>query len=336
MGSFRRFLITLLLAGAITLPIVVVIDFFWKQKDGYADHLLKTFNNTPRDVLYLGDSTIKFTGDRDQDRRGIDDFFKQQSGLTVCTIASPGFSPLMYALYVRLLTITRTRPRLVVMPLNLRSFSESGARRPAATFPLKQIDIRYRVSGQFDWYQYIQYRFLGQEERQGVIWSKRSVQYGNLYPATNREIMDGMRIDENIDYAPERELFYGNRLPLGFRYHYMMEIKPDDQLVLKVGETIDFLKALGIPTLVYLTPINCRDGEHYVGTEFTDRVSRNIEVIKNAVRHHGATVIDLSTELPASYFVHKKNVFEHLNTDGRRFVGEHVAEAAKVLLSTGR
>jgi hypothetical protein len=112
----------------------------------------------------------------------------------------------------------------------------------------------------------------------------------------------------------------------------MMHIDSGDPMLGHIEETLDHLKKLGIPVLLYLTPINVQDGERYVGAEFSEKVYRNISVIKGRIAAHGETVIDLSRALDPSCFVHKRDVFEHLNTNGREFVAQQVTEASLELL----
>jgi hypothetical protein len=332
MKSFKTFFIACILIGSIALPMAVAIDFFWKRTDKHADLLMKEFNSRPIDVLFFGDSTIRFTGERDINRDGIDTFFQQRSGLSICAIASQGFSAILYSQYVRLLDATKYRPKLVIIPINLRVFSDSVAKRPSSSFPLRQIYTRYRASGVFAWRDYLQYRFLGLEDRLNNNWRDQPVMHGTVNLGTNSQILAASRIDEWLDYAPEREQRYARQLGIKFRYHYMMHIDSKDQMLGYLEDTLDHLKKLGIPVLLYLTPINVQDGERYVGTEFSEQVYRNVSVIKGRIVAHGETVIDLSRSLDPSFFIHKRDVFEHLNTGGREFVAQQVAQVALELL----
>lgn len=332
MQTFRRFFITLILVGIVTLPAAVIIDFFWKQRDLSTDFLMEGFNSTPLDVLYFGDSTIRFYGERDVNRAGIDEFFREWSGLSVLTVANPGYSAILYSQYVRLLAKTRYKPKLVVIPVNLRGFSDSASKRPSVSFPLRQIYIKFRADGVLEWFKYLQYRFLGLEDRQNDEWNNKPVIHGSMNLGTNRQILDSSRINDFIDYAPEREPRYARQLSIKFRYHYMMDVGPNDPVLRHIDDTIGYLKKLGIPVIVYLTPINFQDGQRYAGTDFTDQVTRNFTVIRQRIESNGVRVLDLSCSLDPSNFIHKQDVFEHLNYNGRQFVAQQVAKTALELL----
>lgn len=332
MSGYRRYFIFVLVGLAFGLPVIACVDFFCKQKDRYTDSILTTFNKGPSDVLWFGDSTIRFTGDRDKDKTGIDQFFGARSKLSVCTIASPGFSAQIFSQYVRLLAITRFKPRLVVITVNLRSFSDSLAKRPSVSFPLRRIYTDYRASKVFAWRDYLDYRFLGREDRLTDVWNRSPVVRDGVIIGTNRQVMDAGRIDELLDYAPEREKLFSKQLALKFRYHYLMDVNDNDTMVARLKETGTYLGKLGIPVLLYATPINMQDGEGYVGTGFRAKVENNLAQIASGTAAPNVTFLDLHSLLESTRFVHKKDVFEHLDTEGRKTVGERVADEALKLI----
>lgn len=331
MPSFRRFFLVLLVVGAVTLPVVTVIDFFWKQKDPFTESLLRTFNSRPVDVLYFGDSSVLLHGSRDTNTAGIDLLFQAKTGYRVCSIASPGYSAVLYSEYLHLLDKTRYQPRLVIIPVNLRSFTGSSVRRPALNFPLRQIYIRYRSTGKLELLSYLEYRFLGLEERLTENWKAMPVLYDGQNLGTHRSIQEESRIPELLDYSPEREPLYARQLGLKFRYHYMAPLDADDAMFSYLDETIRYLKGRGIPVLFYLTPINAQDGRKYVGESFTRRIEKNMAAISQFMNARGVGFLNLATSLDASYFVDKRDVYEHLNFKGRDFVADSVAKTAQTL-----
>lgn len=323
----------LLTVGVLTLPLVVTIDFFVKQKDQYTEALLQTFNKQQIDVLYFGDSSIRFAGSRDTNKTGIDLLFQAKSGLTVCTIANPGFSAVIYSEYVRLLDKTKYKPKLVIIPINLRSFTGSSIRRPALNFPLKQIYIRYKRSGQIELSDYLKYRFLGLEEQLTENWKKQQVLLDGKSLGTHNYIRGKSLIADSLDYAPKREYLYAEKLALKFKYHYMTQIRPDDAMLTYLDEIINYFRGKGIPILFYLTPINFQDGKKYVGEAFKIRTEENIVTIENFMKSKNIKFLNLATSLAPSAFIDKRDVFEHYNTDGRSFIAGEVAKASRAILT---
>ena len=331
MPSFRRFFLVLLIVGSVSLPIVAALDFLWKQKDPYTESLVRTFNAGQADVLFFGDSSVLLSGSRDENKAGIDLLFQAKTGLSVCSVASPGYSAVLYSEYVRLLGKTRYQPRLVIIPINLRSFTGSSVRRPALNFPLRQIYIRFRSTGRLELADYLRYRFLGLEERLTEDWKGQQVVYDGQHLGTHRSIQDECRIPEILDYTPEREPLYASQLGKKFRYHYMAPVDKDDAMLSYLDETIRYLKERSIPVLFYLTPINFRDGRKYAGEAFTVRNEKNIAAIREFMNTRNVALLDLATALDASYFVDKRDVYEHLNFKGRDFVADSVAQTVRTL-----
>ena len=318
--------------GALGLPSVAAVDFFTRQRDVYTDFLLKAFDSRPIDVLYFGDSSIGFCGSRDINRSGIDLLFQAKSGLSVCTIASPGYSAVLYSEYIHLLGKTKFKPLLVIIPINMRSFTGSSVRRPALNFPLRQIYIRYRANGTFELLNYLQYRFLGLEQELTEAWKDQQVVYDNMHLGTNRSIQESAFIPEMIDYAPDRELKYSKQLALRFKYHYMAKVTKDDAMFGYLDACIQYLKKYHIAMLFYTTPINMQDGRRYVGPAFTTRVDKNLAVIEQFMKERGVPFINLAAALPPSCFVDKRDVFEHYTFTGRDVVAAAVAHKSRALL----
>jgi hypothetical protein len=314
--------------GTVSLPTVAALDFLWKQKDPFTESLVRTFNAGQADVLYFGDSSVLLSGSRDENKAGIDLLFQSKTGLTVCSVASPGYSAVLYSEYVRLLGKTRYQPRLVIIPINLRSFTGSSVRRPALNFPLRQIYIRYRSTGRLELTDYLRYRFLGLEARLTEEWKGQQVVYDGQHLGTHRSIQEECRIPEILDYTPGREHLYARQLGKKFRYHYMASVDKDDAMLSYLDETIRYLKGRDIPVLFYLTPINFSDGRKYAGEAFTERIEKNSAIIGNFMKERDVAFLDLATSLEASYFVDKRDVYEHLNFKGRDFVADRVAETA--------
>lgn len=329
MFSYRKFFIVLLVVGAVGLPTVATIDFFWKQKDKYAEELLRTFNTRQTDILYFGDSSIRFTGRQDQNKAGIDQLFQTKTGLSLCTIANPGYSAVVYSEYVRLLDKCRYKPRLAIIPINLRDFTGTATRRPAFDFPLRQIYVRYRYNGDLELASYLKYRFLGLEEQIIENWRKQQVSRNGVSIGTHNSIQEESRIPEELDYSPERENLYRHQLALKFRYHYMASVSSSDSMFSYLDKTIQHLKELKIPVLFYLTPINYSDGIKYAGKAFTGRIEMNISTIEKFMKERDVRLLNLATSLDASNFVDKQDVYEHYNYSGRDFIASRVAKTTQ-------
>lgn len=333
MISYRNFFRSLLVVGLIVLPAASAVDFFWKQKDPYAEVLLKTFNSQSKDVLFFGDSSIRYHGRLDKDTNGIDQLFHAKTGLTLCSIVHAGFSPLIYSRYIHLLDKTAYKPKLVIIPLNMRSFTGPTQIRPSFNFPIRQLYIKYQLTGKIDLLNYLRYRFLALEERQTEIWKKQDVIYNGQSLGTHKMIQEQSHIPEELDYAPEREPHYAEQLGIKFRYHYMAPLDNRDEIFGYLDDIVRYLKKRKISVLFYITPINFDDGRKYAGETFTRRAGDNIKMVEQFMKERHVGILNLSTSLDPSGFIDKSDAYEHYNSKGREFVSESLARAVQGIVS---
>ncbi|MDD2365360.1 MAG: hypothetical protein PHN84_04280 [Desulfuromonadaceae bacterium] len=237
----------------------------------------------------------------------------------------------MYSEYVKLLDKTKYKPKLVIIPINLRSFTGSSIRRPALNFPLRQIYIRYRSKGVFEWADYLKFRFLGYEDTLTDYWKDQQVIYDGKELGTHRSIQEQSRIPESFDYNPERETLYAKQLGIKFRYHYMAVLAEDDAMFGYISDTINVLNKMKIPVLCYITPVNYIDGKKYVGDDFVRRIDKNLATVQYFMKKRQINIINLSKQLQPSEFIDKRDVYEHYTFVGRSLIAESLAKAVATL-----
>lgn len=328
MKAFRKFLIFYIVSTIFVIPACIAIDFFYNQSDANVITMMKTFNKIPVDVLYFGDSTLRFHGDRDTSSLGIDQIFQTLTHLKVCTVAHPGYSAILYSQYIELLDKAKFKPKIIVVPINLRSFTGSTIMRPALNFPLRQFYIKYKNNGNINILNYIQYRFLGLEDKLTDEWKNTPIVYDGISLGTPAKIQSDSYIHENLDYYPEREKYYKNELAIKFRFHYMAPVTTSDFMFNYLNDMINYTKNKNIKILFYITPINYQDGIKYAGEGFIKRNNETIRVISKFMSDHGVVCLNIAHGLGPEYFIDKSEVYEHLNFKGRRFVAEQVAHVA--------
>lgn len=314
----------LLIAGT---PVAIFCDFRLKHADRAADILLDQCNTKQIDVLYFGDSTIRFTGARDTNKSGIDIMLQRITGKTICSIAEPGYSPVMYNEYIKLLKQTRYRPKLVIAPINLRSFTGTTDLRPALEFPLKKIYIHYLLTGRFQIIEYIKYRFLSRDKKKHQAWEQKLIIYDQFNLGTQHDILERSQISEDLDYNQIREALYTEQLKTKFIYHYMAPVTEHDTMFIYLDTMIQELKELNIPILFYITPINYQDGIKYVGSAFTRRSGKTVSIIEEFMTRRNVSCINLAYTLQPAFFIHKRDVYEHLTDTGRNSVAQCIQKA---------
>jgi len=115
-----RFLVLFTLAFAAQLPVGHLLDGRpFEERDRLDRSLAERV-----DVVYLGDSVLESLSGRDVDRRDIsqmlDDLLDNRS---VVRVSHAGYGMEVYLRFAEYLARQPVRPRILVVPLNLRSFS---------------------------------------------------------------------------------------------------------------------------------------------------------------------------------------------------------------------
>lgn len=326
-NKYKQFIIIYaILCPLILIPVFTLFDLFATEQFSY--QIKKILNKEPVDILYFSDSTSFASGRCESSRETIDEFINEVTPKKILKVTDEAYSAIIYQDYVKLLRHTKYKPKLVIIQLNLRTFSDNWYKNPYYMFKVKKESISFFNSYRFNIYNYINYRYMGKLDKEIKEWKNSEVIYGNKLLGTNGTIQEEIKITEHLECLG-REYDYKEKLSLAFRYHYMNNIKDNHPFFNDLNNTLEELKNLNIKVLVYLTPINMEDGVRYVGDEFRSRVNSNVETITEYLKKSGIDYIDMSSDLRGDYFVDKRYSCEHVNSEGRRQIANKIVNFLK-------
>lgn len=327
--EYKKFLyIYVFICPIIIIPIVLSTDFIIYNKDDLALRMLNTMNSRKVDVLYFGDSSIESFGPCDKPGN-ISLFFEQKINKRVITIAKPGYSPIIFKEYVKLLPKIKNKPKLIIFPINMRMFSDAWIKRPDFHFKLKQLYIHYLYSDKIDLIEYFQYRFLKKQEKDMALWRGKNVLYGDIHLGTVKEVLENSNISSKPPLECMKEEYdhlYEKQLTLQFNFNYMNVVSFDNPMFSHIKEMIKEANDMDIKIFTYLNPINFKDGIKYVGQDFTNRFLENTQIVKEFLKNNRIDYLDLSAYMGANYFVDKYYTSEHVDIVGKRLVAEGLAK----------
>lgn len=263
------------------------------------------------DVLYFCDSTNRWVDDSDTDVRSISEM--TQAAFPTLTISAADRNSFHAGVYESLVTLLADRnqlPKVLVVPVNLRSFSPAWDRRPECQFDDLQDHIRY----------------ADRKWRLGLI------AVSKMFPASN----DNATSDDAYNSLPvyrgsqcigcvadfENESYEvptPARTRNKFVYHYMYPLEADHRRLHSLVRLAQIAREHGSQAVFYITPVDVSSGIRLVGEEFQSQVERNIRVIRSQLEAHGP-MLDLAFDLPSDAFAWHLYPNEHLNQDGRRYV----------------
>lgn len=288
-----------------------------------------------RSVLLLGDSVTIRTSNKDNTKLGIDKLLEQRlekHGIKLNSIAYSAYNTGIYYLISEALKYARYRPEVLIMPINLRSFSIQWDFNP--TFQnLRHIQSLtsyiLRKNPQFD-----VKSLMGIDQ---VILHEEFVQKDIT------DTTDGLCFNKNDDYiniinkkcCEATDTTY--RRKILFSYHYMHTVDVYNRKFAFIEKIVKNADDLGIKLIMYILPINFMSGMKYVGDDFLKVVEKNVNFIQTNMQSCGARVKDYSTLFDPAYFFHEDETTEHLNEKGRHVLaGNLYCEVLKGLGVTGR
>jgi hypothetical protein len=268
---------------------------------------------TPPERLVLGDSVSLRVANEDRDRRDLGAMVRESLlPVPVLCVAGSAFNLRIYEAFIRVLQRLPTRPRVVIAPINMRSFSPQWHLNPAWQLTAELKAIKAWIADPASPIATIPDVTLAPAEY---------ATYDRLpanIPWSTRETLGSFRaLALRREGGPERsrELM---------AWHYAYRLEPAHPLFGSLDALARACRALGVDLQLFCTPINVEFGRRIVGPPFDDALSTNLAVVHERCRSNGIRLHDWSGALPAAAFFHPETLTEHLAESGRRWLAERI------------
>jgi hypothetical protein len=275
------------------------------------------------DLLILGDSVMKYTYKTDADSRDLAAMLRESlAPRNVAIVDGPAYGAEMYLDIVEYILRRGVRPRAIVLPVNLRSFSLLWDKMPHYQYPGERARLRWgdtvalavnRPLGIYNVYSRLEGYPATEKEHQRLTVYRGSERLGSL-----QEVVEGK--------GPWAKVSWNER---AFSLIYLYPLDEHHRKVRSLQRLAELCRSRGIPLFAYVTPIDVDGGDAALGPEFRRQVSQNIEVIRKSLAEQGAGLLDLSFAVRGDVF--KWNTFpnEHLQDAGRLWLTEQLAGRLK-------
>ena len=269
------------------------------------------------DVIFFGDSCNGWVDEQDADRRAISELLNDRLlGKTVGRIDGGAYHLELYEAFIDLLIAREVHPELLVIPINLRSFSSEWDARPSYAFEaakqqLRQADDRLALAVS--------------PLLKTLQWRTDSAKSLSAFKRT--AVFDGDErvgtVDdfENARYDHPTEELVRNK----FIYHYMYSLTPEHRKLAALRNIARKAEEQQLQVAFYVTPVDCETGARCLGDRFTSHIKQNVRVLRSQLAGTSATFMDCSLSLDANAFSWSQYPNEHLNEVGRSFVAETLA-----------
>lgn len=268
-------------------------------------------------VLYFGDSTLYRGDPKDTDKSALPDRLQRLlPDERVGGVYHDAYGPDLIRYFMRYLVRRPNGPEVVIVPLNLRAFSQERLKRPEYQFAKEKL-------------------FLSYTHRIGAAFFKplATFKFYDLTPI-DRSAFHALPVWSDSKYigtvgqleAAHTKLRSGDTLRDIVRMIYTESIPPDHLHLDALREIVDIARRNEMEVVFYLTPLDVARGQEVLGAEFSGAVRENVAAITSAIQDR-APVLDLTFFLDGTYFTSRELPDAYLNERGKAFVAERIAEA---------
>ncbi|MED3574803.1 hypothetical protein, partial [Cytobacillus praedii] len=277
----------------------------------------------------LGDSVMSVLAYQDMNRITLYDMLKNEiedtSNFTVEGFHYPGFHFGVFYTVLQFLVNTEKLPSIIILPINIRSFSPQWNMNPDYQYE----KIIQKINSYLDSIQVSDDGLYGIDKE--ITYSK-FIEYQSLYYRGIREL--NSKFISWVNRRPLDENEFSKRYKEIFKWHYMYSLTKDNRKFLLLKKIIQIMKIQDTKILLYITPINYRAGAKYAGDDFIRALNRNLQLIKDYLNEDISANIhfcDFSKTLPETSFTHLNDTTEHLNENGRKLLASLILEKIKTL-----
>jgi hypothetical protein len=274
------------------------------------------------DILIMGDSVMERIAKGDTDCRPLKKMipdFLEKTRIRAVVVSFSAYTIEMYYLFFLVLKCCSHRPRVIVMPINLRSFSPQWDPNPTyqSYSQIREIAAFLTAQGKVG---------LGESS---LVVKKNILAY--LFRRVNYPGLPFTRIYQFIGRIFSKQKSSADdtlRRKLIFVYHYLFTISSSHRKIEYLHRAIDEAASLGIRVFFYIVPINYQGGITSLGERFAESIRGDIEIVKNAIAATGSknSFNDYSQLLTVEKFFSPFEAAEHLNQSGRLTLAEKLSE----------
>lgn len=288
--------------------------------------LLNHYLREKADIIYFGDSTITAKANDDSDQRSIAKML--QDMVPQCSLGSvthPAYHIGIYLEFCKYIAREGYRPPIIIIPINMRSFSPDWDRRPHYQYEVQRIVLKGGL---------LKTILL-------AFYKPLSMFKYNFFTISQQEFLDtpvfcGHRqVGTAKDFNNSSYIKYSDKnMKNQIIFSYMYGLSPFQQhrKLKALVETAKLLTRNNIKSIFYITPIDWETGEKYLPGEFLKQLQQNTQLIISQLSTEGIEVLDLSTAISSQFFYWHLYPNEHMNQRGRMYVAEQLHLRLKQIL----
>ena len=312
----RRLARNVLLFAAAVAALQGVVGHKVPKEIGRFDRAL----SRPMDIVYFCDSTNFAYAREDADKRRMSRVLQDRlPDREVFALDHGAFNMRMYLALCRYMVRRGRKPDLLIVPVNMRSFSPGWDLRPDWQFERELFLLRHpRLRCFFK--PLAVFKAVCTNEISVDDYQRTAVYCGEELVGTVAQFDFARAAGATLTEEQVRKTLI---------FHYMYSLEPDHRLLRAMREIVDTLRPIGAKVIFYATPLPVDTGENYLPGRFRKAVAANVEIVKSTLREKDAALLDLTQQVPADCFSWTLYPDEHLNQRGKAVVADRLAEAVR-------
>lgn len=285
---------------------------------------LKKYLAKEIDIIFFGDSSV-YTHDKynDTDKRTIRQMLQDTiPNLKCMPVVHPAYHMGIYLEFCKYIAESEYKPKMVIAPINIRSFSPEWDLQPMYQFTEEKAIISSSPVNTFLLnvfnkplkvfkYGYDTDIISNTEFANSPVYFKDSI-VGDM-----NEYIRGF---ENMTEPNKKKKFL---------LRYMFYIHEKHRKLEELREIGRLMKSKGIIPLFYIIPIDWEEGSKYFPGEIEEVTRKNASLLVRELEKIGGAVIDMSLGLKHKDFNYEYYPNEHMKQAGRRYVAVKIAEKMK-------
>lgn len=278
--------------------------------------LLDQYSRDKIQIIYFGDSVIKYAGSDDQDKSTVVEMLsKINPSITIGDISHGGYYPKIDEELFKYILKSPNHPEAIILPINLHSFS-LGFKGPGYQF---EKEIFYLRMPRLVTYFYKPLAIFHAININTVAYSDYAqlpVYYGKEKIGVAGDF-DNLAIYDHPTRENIRKLYV---------FTFMQNLDKNHEQLKLLKNIINLANKADIKLYVYLTPINFEEGAKYVGPDFIKQTTANAEVVCSVLKEKNLPCLNLAFSLDSGYFASPIYPNEHVNEHGRKFIADQITE----------
>lgn len=299
----------------------VISSFDWGIVGFREFELLRKYLNEKIDIIFFGDSSV-YTHDpkNDTDKRTIILMLQDTiPELKVMPVVHPAYQMDLYLEFCKYIANSETKPKAVIIPISIRSFSPEWDLQPTYQFTEEKAFMSSSAITTFLLNIFIKPLKVFKYGYENELFSNRKLDNADVY---YKDSIVGKMAEYNTGFEDRTEANKRKK----FLLRYMFYIDKQHRKLNSLREICRLMLSENVTPIFYIIPLDHEAGAKYFSGEIIDVSKINASLIAEELQALGGKVIDLSLDLNTKDFNYDYYPNEHMKQFGRRHVAVKIAQ----------